>query len=154
MEKQEERLSVRKTWKMYVGGAFVRSESGRYDTTRDGEHVCRASRKDLRDAVKQAVAARVGWSGRTAFNRGQILYRLAEVLEARRTEFEQLLERAGSTAPGAEVSAGIDQVVSHAGWCDKYQAILATSNPVAGPHFGFTVPVPVGVVGLVAPSRE
>lgn len=157
------RLGVKKTWKMYIGGAFVRSESGRYLVTQDGsENFCRASRKDVRDAVKAAVGAQPGWRKRTAMNRGQILYRLAEVLEARRTELEASLARAaagqnGNTPGGSdvaqEVDTAIDRVVCYAGWADKFQSLLSSSNPVAGPHFGFSVPEPVGVVGILAPER-
>jgi len=157
----DERLSVRKAYKMYVGGQFVRSESGRYTQVVEApgratlENVPRASRKDGRDAVVVARTAFDGWSARTAFNRGQILYRLAEMLEARSGEFLRVLERGGlETARAlAEVEASIDRVVAYAGWTDKYQSLLASLNPVAGPHFNFTVPEPVGVVGVVCPAR-
>ncbi len=158
------RIGVNKTWKMYIGGAFVRSESGRYLVTEDGaENYCRASRKDVRDAVKAAVGAQPGWRKRTALNRGQILYRLAEVLESRRGELEASLSRGASAQADAEqpgradcareVDATIDRVVCYAGWSDKYQALVSSSNPVAGPHFGFSVSEPVGVVGILAPAR-
>lgn len=148
------RLSVRKTWKLYIGGAFVRSESGRYLVTSDGaENYPRASRKDARDAVKAAVGAHGGWAKRTAYNRGQILYRLAEVMEGRKSELVQSLEHAGCDDATREVDAAIDRAVSYAGWCDKFQSIFASSNPVAGPHFGFSVPEPVGVVAIAAPER-
>ena len=148
------RLGVRKTWKLYIGGAFVRSESGRYLVTEDGsENYARASRKDVRDAVKAAIAALGGWKRRTAYNRGQILYRLAEVLEGRRAELTASLAAGGSDSAESEVDAATDRVVAYAGWADKYQSLFASSNPVAGPHFGFTVPEPVGVVGVVAPER-
>jgi acyl-CoA reductase-like NAD-dependent aldehyde dehydrogenase len=157
------RIAVQKTWKMYVGGAFVRSESGRTLAVRDaaGEAqgsvhlVSRASRKDVRDAVAAALAAQPGWSGRTAYDRGQILYRLAEVLEARTAELASGLERAGAPREEAarEVAASVDRCVAWAGWADKFQALLSNANPVAGPHFAFTVPEPIGVVGAVAPRR-
>ena len=148
------RLSVKKTWKLYVGGAFVRSESGRYLVTADEiDNYPRASRKDVRDAVKAAHAALRGWRGRTAYNRGQILYRLAEVMEARRSELIASLAQGGAQQSEVEVAASIDRLVSYAGWSDKYQSLLSSSNPVAGPHFGFSVPDAMGVVGLIAPLR-
>ncbi len=158
------RVSINKAYKMYVGGAFVRSESGRYVQTR-GEavegsadpsvvNVPRGSRKDARDAVLAARNAGDGWAARTAYNRGQILYRLAEVMESRREELRVALVRGGLTeaAAVAEVSASIDRAVYYAGFCDKFQALVASSNPVAGPHFGFSVPEPMGVVAVVAPQ--
>lgn len=159
------RLPVAKAYKMFVGGAFVRSESGRYVQSRaagvdDGAdaavvNVPRGSRKDARDAVLAARNAADGWAARTAFNRGQILYRLAEVMESRRDELSTSLARAGAAgdAADAEVDAAIDRAVYYAGFCDKFQALVASSNPVAGPHFGFSVPEPMGVVGVVAPER-
>ena len=148
------RLGVKKTWKLYIAGAFVRSEAGRYLISTDGaDNYPRGSRKDTRDAVKAAVGALPGWAGKTAHNRGQILYRLAEVMEGRRAELSESLRRGGADAPDRELDAAIDRVVSFAGWSDKYQSIFASSNPVAGPHFGFTVPEPMGVVGIAAPER-
>ena len=150
------RLAVKKTWKLYIGGAFVRSEQGRYLVTHDGaDNYPRGSRKDTRDAIKAAVGALPGWSGKTAYNRGQILYRLAEVMESRRAELEESLRRGGADASEAtrELDAAIDRAVCYAGWSDKYQSLFASSNPVSGPHFGFTVPEPVGVVGIAAPER-
>ncbi len=148
------RLSVKKTWKMYVGGAFVRSESGRYLVTEDGlDNYPRASRKDVRDAVKAAHAAAPGWAGKTAYNRGQILYRLGEVMEGRRAELCESLRRGGGDDAEREVDAAIDRVISYAGWADKYQSLFASSNPVAGPHFGFSITEPMGVVGAVAADR-
>ncbi len=155
------RLVVKKTWKMYVGGAFVRSESGRTTEVRDADghethNVARASRKDGRDAVSAALAAFPRWSATTAYLRGQVLYRVAEVLESRATELESGLVRALGVAPGdarREVAASVDRAVSWAGWTDKFQSLFASANPVAGPHFGFTVPEPIGVVAIVAPSR-
>ncbi len=146
---------------MFVGGAFVRSESGRYTQVRDHggagavENIPRASRKDGRDAVLAAAGALGGWSARTAYNRGQILYRLAEMLEARRAELAASLERGGQGAGAAEreVLAAIDRAVAYAGWADKYQSLFASLNPVSGPHFTFTVPEPMGVVVIAAPPR-
>jgi len=156
------RVAVRKAYKMLVGGQFVRSESGRYIQVADPmelggakENVPWASRKDVRDAVVAARNAWSGWSARTAYNRGQILYRLAEMLEARQGELTRALERGGLDAPraAAEVAATIDRAVSYAGWADKYQSLFSSLNPVSGPHFNFTVPEPMGVVGVVCPSR-
>jgi acyl-CoA reductase-like NAD-dependent aldehyde dehydrogenase len=154
VEGEAGRLGVKKTWKLYIGGAFVRSESGRYLITSDGaDNYPRASRKDARDAVKAAIAARGGWSGRTAYNRGQILYRLAEVLEGRRAELADSLSRGGVADPDREIDASIDRAVSYAGWSDKFQSLFASSNPVAGPHFGFSIPEPMGVVAIAAPDE-
>ena len=139
------RLDVRKTYKLYIGGEFPRSESGRsYEA--EGANVARASRKDVRDAVKAARGAQAGWAGRTAYNRGQILYRMAEMMEARRV----LL--AGLCAGDAEVDAAVDRTVWYAGWADKLAQVLGAANPVAGPYFNFTVPEPTGVVGVLAPE--
>jgi acyl-CoA reductase-like NAD-dependent aldehyde dehydrogenase len=159
------RVSVNKAYKMYVGGAFVRSESGRYFQARgarvDGSadpdvvNVPRGSRKDVRDAVLVAKNAGDGWAARTAYNRGQILYRLAEVMESRREELRTALERGGLEADEAarEVETAIDRAVYYAGFCDKYQSLVASLNPVAGPHFNFSMPEPMGVVAIVAPER-
>jgi acyl-CoA reductase-like NAD-dependent aldehyde dehydrogenase len=137
------RLAVRKTYKLYVGGAFVRSESGRYD--RAGEfNVPRASRKDVRDAVKAARSAAGPWAARTAYNRGQILYRTAEALESRGDELG---------VDGAELEASIDVLVHYAGWTDKLQPVLGGINPVALPYLSFSLPEPTGVVGVVAPDE-
>jgi acyl-CoA reductase-like NAD-dependent aldehyde dehydrogenase len=139
------RLPVKKTYKLYVGGAFPRSESGRsYEA--EGANVARASRKDLRDAVRAAREAFPKWAGMTAYNRGQVLYRVAEVMEGRRAQFVEL------TGDEAEVDAAIDSWVWYAGWADKIAQLLGSSNPVAGPYFNFTVPEPTGVVGVVAPE--
>ncbi|WP_437669469.1 aldehyde dehydrogenase family protein [Sorangium sp. So ce131] len=155
------RVGVRKAYKMFVGGAFVRSESGRYTQVRDQggalavENIPRASRKDARDAVSAASGAFGGWSSRSAYNRGQILYRLAEMLEARRAELAGSLERGGLDAAAAqrEALAAIDRAVAYAGWADKYQSLFSSLNPVSGPHFTFTVPEPMGVVVIAAPPR-
>jgi len=139
------RLGVNKTYKLFIGGEFPCSESGRcYEA--EGANVARASRKDLRDAIRAARAALPGWAGRTAYNRGQILYRMAEMMEARR----ELL--AGLCEGEAEVDAAIDRMVWYAGWADKIAQVLGSSNPVAGPYFNFTVPEPTGVVGVLAPE--
>ena len=138
------RLPVKKTYKLYVGGAFPRSESGRtYEA--EGQNVARASRKDVRDAVRAARAGFSAWSGMTAYNRGQVLYRLAEMLEARATDL------AAVCSGRKEVEAAIDRVVWYAGWPDKLPQVLGGSNPVAGPYFDFTVPEPTGVVAVLAP---
>jgi acyl-CoA reductase-like NAD-dependent aldehyde dehydrogenase len=138
------RLPVRKTYKLFIGGAFPRSESGRtYEA--EGQNVARASRKDVRDAVRAARTALPKWAGMTAYNRGQVLYRLAEMVEARAGEFSELC----SGRP--EVERAVDRIVWYAGWADKLAQVLGSSNPVAGPYFNFTVPEPTGVVGLLAP---
>ena len=140
------RLPVRKTYKLFIGGAFPRSESGRTYLA-EGQNVARASRKDVRDAVRAARAAVPKWSGMTAYNRGQVLYRIAEMLESRRDEFVRL------SGGEAEVDLAIDRWVWYAGWADKLAQVLGSSNPVAGPYFNFTVPEPTGVVGVVAPAE-
>jgi acyl-CoA reductase-like NAD-dependent aldehyde dehydrogenase len=137
------RLAVPKTYKLFIGGAFVRSESGRYDR-HDGRNVPRGSRKDVRDAVKAARAAAGPWAARTAYNRGQILYRAAEALESRAADFA--VER-------AEVEDSIDTLVHYAGWTDKLAAVLGGVNPVAAPFLSFSLPEPTGVVGVVAPDE-
>jgi acyl-CoA reductase-like NAD-dependent aldehyde dehydrogenase len=159
------RVSVNKAYKMYVGGAFVRSESGRYFQVRGGDaegsadpsvvNVPRGSRKDARDAVLAAKNAADGWAARTAYNRGQILYRLAEVMESRRDELRVALVRGGLEEAKAarEVELSVDRAVYYAGFCDKFQSLVASHNPVAGPHFGFSLPEPMGVVAVVAPQR-
>jgi acyl-CoA reductase-like NAD-dependent aldehyde dehydrogenase len=140
------RLPVRKTYKLFVGGSFPRSESGRtYEA--EGQNVARASRKDARDAVKAARGAFPGWAGATAYNRGQVLYRLAETMEARADDLARVC------SGRKEVEAAIDRVVWYAGWSDKLPQVLGGSNPVAGPYFNFTVPEPTGVVALVAPDE-
>jgi acyl-CoA reductase-like NAD-dependent aldehyde dehydrogenase len=140
------RLPVRKTYKLFVGGAFPRSESGRtYEV--EGQNVARASRKDVRDAVVAARKAVAGWSGATAYNRGQVLYRLAEMMEQRAGDL------AAVCSGKREVEAAIDRVVWYAGWADKLAQVLGSANPVAGPYFNFSIPEPTGVVGIVAPSE-
>ena len=138
------RLPVKKTYKLYIGGAFPRSESGRtYEA--EGQNVARASRKDVRDAVRVARSAFPTWAGLTAYNRGQVLYRLAEMMEARGADL------AAVSSGRKEVETAIDRVVWYAGWADKLPQILGSSNPVAGPYFDFTVPEPTGVVAVLAP---
>jgi acyl-CoA reductase-like NAD-dependent aldehyde dehydrogenase len=140
------RLPVRKTYKLYVGGAFPRSESGRtYEA--EGQNVARASRKDARDAVKAARGAFAGWAGATAYNRGQVLYRLAEMMEARSDDLVTVC------SGRQEVENAVDRVVWYAGWADKLAQVLGAANPVAGPYFNFTVPEPTGVVAMLAPDE-
>jgi acyl-CoA reductase-like NAD-dependent aldehyde dehydrogenase len=139
------RLSVRKTYKLYVGGAFPRSESGRTYLV-DGDNVALASRKDARDAVVAARKAQPKWAGATAYNRGQVVYRIAEMVEARRAEFAAL------GVPAAEVDAAIDRLIWYAGWSDKIAQVAGNANPVAGPFFNISSPEPTGVVGVVAPA--
>jgi acyl-CoA reductase-like NAD-dependent aldehyde dehydrogenase len=140
------RLPVRKTYKLFIGGAFPRSESGRtYEA--EGQNVARASRKDARDSVRAARSAFPKWAGMTAYNRGQVLYRLAEMVEARAAEFAELCSGRD------EVERSIDRIVWYAGWADKLPQVLGGSNPVAGPYFNFTVPEPTGVVAVVAPAE-
>jgi acyl-CoA reductase-like NAD-dependent aldehyde dehydrogenase len=154
------RLNVRKTYKLYINGEFPRTESGRFYPVKakGGEllaNACRGSRKDLRNAVAAARKAQAGWSGKTAYNRGQILYRIAEVCEARAGELADELRRQGSSAAEArrEVEQTIDRWVYYAGWSDKYTQLFGSVNPVAGPYYNFTVPEPTGVVGVVAPEE-
>jgi acyl-CoA reductase-like NAD-dependent aldehyde dehydrogenase len=140
------RLTVKKTYKLYIGGDFPRSESGRtYEA--EAQNVARGSRKDVRDAVRAAREAQPKWAGMTAYNRAQILYRVAEMLEARTPEFATL------TGNEDEVNAAVDRLVWYAGWADKLAQILGGSNPVAGPYFNFTVPEPTGVVGVLVPEE-
>jgi aldehyde dehydrogenase (NAD+) len=153
-----ERIPVIKTPKVYIGGAFVRSESGRtlpvYDN--GGQFVAnvpQCTRKDLRNAVEAAAKAGPGWSGRTPYNRGQIIYRLAEMLEARADEMTSVLRQfapAWTSAAEREVGDTVDRLVHYAGWADKYEQILGSANPVAAPFFNFTVTEPVGIVGIIA----
>jgi acyl-CoA reductase-like NAD-dependent aldehyde dehydrogenase len=154
------RLNVRKTYKLYINGEFPRTESGRFYPVRAGKgdvvlaNACRGSRKDLRNAVQAARKAFPAWSGKTAYNRGQILYRIAEVCESRAAELAREIQQLGSTASEAakEVSRTIDRWVYYAGWSDKYPQLFGSVNPVAGPYYNFTVPEPTGVVGVVGPE--
>jgi acyl-CoA reductase-like NAD-dependent aldehyde dehydrogenase len=155
-----DRLDVRKTYKLYVGGAFPRSESGRTYEVTDAKgrflaNAAQASRKDARDAVVAARNAFSGWSGATAYNRGQVLYRVAEVLEGRRAQFVAEVAAAeglAARAADAAVTAAIDRWVWYAGWADKIVQIDGSSNPVAGPYFNFSTPEPTGVVAVLAPQ--
>jgi acyl-CoA reductase-like NAD-dependent aldehyde dehydrogenase len=140
------RLPVKKTYKLYIGGAFPRSESGRtYEA--QGQNVARASRKDARDAVQAARVAQSKWASATAYNRGQVLYRIAEMMEARLPEFAELCSGT------EEVERSIDRWVWYAGFADKLAQVIGSSNPVAGPYFNFTIPEPTGIVAVVAPDE-
>jgi acyl-CoA reductase-like NAD-dependent aldehyde dehydrogenase len=140
------RLPVKKTYKLFIGGGFPRSESGRtYDA--EGQNVARASRKDVRDAVVAARKAQPGWASATAYNRGQVLYRLAEMMETRTTDL------AAVCSGKKEVEAAIDRVVWYAGWADKLAQVVGSSNPVSGPYFNFSIPEPTGVVAVLAPEE-
>ena len=157
----EKRLEVLKTYKMYVGGQFPRTESGRYyvATNSKGEklaNLCLGSRKDFRDAVGSARTAFGSWSGRSAFNRGQILYRAAEMLEGRKAQFIDELMKQDSTKAQAEkeVDLAIDRLIYYSGWCDKFQQLFSSVNPVASSHFNFSVPEPTGVVAAIAPQND
>jgi acyl-CoA reductase-like NAD-dependent aldehyde dehydrogenase len=153
---------VRKTYKLYVGGQFPRSESGRsyLVRTRDGAplaNAVRSSKKDVRDAIRTARGAVAGWSGKTAMNRGQVLYRVAELMEGRRAQFiDEVAEAEGltSAAASAQVDRAIDRWVWYAGWADKISQILGTVNPVAAPYFNFSIPEPTGIVAVVAPESS
>jgi acyl-CoA reductase-like NAD-dependent aldehyde dehydrogenase len=146
-----DRIEVRKTYKQYVAGEFVRSESGRAYRPDGSVNVPRGSRKDLRDAVRAARTAFPGWSARTAMNRGQILYRAAEMLDGRRTQFVELL--GGGARARAELDEAVEVLVWYAGWTDKLAQVTGTVNPVSGPYFNFTIPEPTGVVGIIAPDE-
>jgi acyl-CoA reductase-like NAD-dependent aldehyde dehydrogenase len=156
----ENRLEVRKTYKLYVGGAFPRSESGRSYEVLDHKgrflaNASQASRKDARDAVTAARKAFGGWSGRTPFNRGQVLYRVAEVLEGRRAQFVEevsLSEGLSKKQAEAAVDEAVDRLVWYAGWADKVTQVVGGANPVAGPYFNFSLPDPTGVVAVLAPQ--
>jgi acyl-CoA reductase-like NAD-dependent aldehyde dehydrogenase len=156
------RIEVRKTYKLYIGGAFPRTESGRsyLVSGADGAplaNACRASRKDVRDAVRAARKAFDGWAAKTAMNRGQVLYRVAELMEGRREQFAAEIEAAEGLRPAVArevVSRAIDRWVWYAGWADKISQVLGSSNPVAAPYFNFTIPEPTGVVGIVAPETS
>ena len=156
-----QRLEVMKTYKIYIGGQFPRTESGRYyiPVNAAGKklaNVCLSSRKDFRDAVIAARTAFGGWSGRAAFNRSQILYRMAEMLEGRKSQFiDELVQQDASRAKAEkEVNLAIDRLIYYAGWCDKFQQVFSAVNPVATPHFNFSVPEPMGVVSVIAPQGD
>ena len=156
------RVDVRKTYKLYIGGAFPRAESGRSYLVSEADgtplaNACRASRKDLRDAVRAARKAFDGWAAKTAMNRGQVLYRVAELMEGRRDQFVAEVEAAEglrAAAARAAVDRAIDRWVWYAGWADKIAQVLGSSNPVAAPYFNFTIPEPTGVVGIMAPETS
>src|SRR5688572_8335290 len=157
-----DRIGVRKTYKLYIGGAFPRSESGRsyLVSAADGTplaNACRASRKDVRDAVRAARKASPGWAAKTAMNRGQVLYRVAELMEGRRDQFVgEVAAAEGLREPRARevVDRAIDRWVWYAGWADKITQVLGSSNPVAAPYFNFTIPEPTGIVGVIAPETS
>jgi acyl-CoA reductase-like NAD-dependent aldehyde dehydrogenase len=157
----DQRIDVKKTYKMYVGGNFPRSESGRTYKVYDSDknliaNVCQGSRKDFRDAVKIARGAFNGWSSRSAYNRGQILYRMAEMLEDRRDQFMRELGPIGFKTAEAEadINASIDRLIYYAGWTDKYQQVFGSINPVASSHFNFSMLEPTGVVAAFAPEKS
>lgn len=156
-----DRLEVLKTYKTYVGGKFPRSESSRTYRVENpkGKHIanaCRCTRKDVRDAVVSARSAFGGWSGRSAYNRGQILYRIAEILEGRKDQFVKELELLGTKKKYAqkEVEDSIDRLIYYAGWTDKISQVFGTVNPVASSHFNFSLPEPTGVVGIIGPDES
>ena len=156
-----QRLSVAKTYKLYIGGAFPRTESGRSIAITDTSgksltHVCHASRKDFRNAVVAARGAQPGWMGRDAYNRSQILYRMGEMLEGKGEEFAQLIKQttdADLRTARKEVEASVDRLVAYAGWADKFSQVLGCHNPVVGPYYNFTVPEATGVVVVLAPDE-
>lgn len=159
--KASDRLEVLKTYKIYIGGQFPRTESGRYyvPTNAAGKklaNVCLSSRKDFRDAVVAARGAFGGWSSRAAFNRSQILYRMAEMLEGRKAQFvdELVQQDASKVKAEKEVNLAIDRLIYYAGWCDKFQQLFSAVNPVASSHFNFSVPEPTGVVAIIAPQGD
>lgn len=155
----KKRLEILKTYKIYIGGKFPRTESGRYyiaenDNKEKLANVCLSSRKDFREAVVAARSAQGDWGSRAAFNRGQILYRIAEMLEGRKAQFIDELVKQYATKEEAEneVLLSIDRLIYYAGWCDKFQQLYSTVNPVASSHFNFSVPEPTGVVSIIAPQ--
>lgn len=157
----EKRLEVLKTYKIYIGGQFPRTESGRYYVATNGKaeklaNVCLGSRKDFRDSIVSNRSAFGGWSGRAAFNRGQILYRIAEMLEGRKAQFvEELIKQDATRAQAeSEVNLSIDRLIYYSGWCDKFQQLFSSVNPVASSHFNFSVPEPTGVVAAIAPQND
>lgn len=155
-----QRLAVQKTYKLFIGGKFPRTESGRYLSIQDASgahlaHVCRASRKDFRNAVQAARKAQAGWQNHTAYHKGQILYRMAEVMETRRAPFIENLQQLSMPPKAARQACeqAIDSLVYQAGWADKYQQVFGSINPVASPHMNFSLPEPMGVVGLMLPEQ-
>lgn len=159
--RKNERVEVWKTYKLFIGGQFPRTESGRSyavinTTGKTLANVCLSSRKDLREAVVAARTALGSWSNRSGFNRGQILYRMAEILESRKVAFKEelMLQGKSATAAEQEIKLSIDRLIYYAGWCDKYAALFSTVNPVASSHYNFSVPEPTGVVALIAPVAQ
>ncbi len=155
------RLQILKTYKIYIGGKFPRTESGRYYVPENAKgeklaNVCLSSRKDFREAVVAARTAFGDWGSRAAFNRGQILYRIAEMLEGRKAQFIEELQKQSMSKAAAEkdVELSIDRLIYYAGWCDKYQQLYSSVNPVASSHFNFSVPEPTGVVSVIAPQSN
>ncbi|MCC6372062.1 MAG: aldehyde dehydrogenase family protein [Bacteroidia bacterium] len=155
------RLPVLKTYKIFIGGQFPRTESGRYYSLLNKKkesiaNMCLCSRKDFRNAVVAARAAQPGWSGKSAFNRSQILYRIAEMLEGRKAQFleEMQLQGIDSKKAEQEINTATDRLVYYAGWCDKFQQLFSAVNPVASSHFNFSVPEPTGVVSMVADANS
>lgn len=155
------RLEIQKTYKIYIGGQFPRTESGRFYPLKNKKgdiiaNMCLSSRKDLRNAVVAARTAFGGWNGKSAYNRSQILYRIAEMMEGRKNQFIEELMKQGSTKIEAEkeVELSIDRFIYYAGWCDKYQQIYSSVNPVASSHFNFSIPEPMGVVGIIADDKN
>jgi len=153
------RIDVRKTHKLYIGGAFPRSESGRTFEAVDAKgrflaNMARASRKDARDAVRAARSAQSGWAGRTSYNRGQVVYRIAEVMEDRRDQLVEQLRAVGATPKqaAATVDQTVDRIVWYSGWADKYVQVLGNANPVSSPYFNLSTPEPTGVVAVLAPA--
>jgi len=160
-ENGTERLAIRKTYKLYIDGKFPRTESGRYYALQDGNgkviaNVCRASRKDFRDAVVAARKAQHDWAKKSAYNKGQVFYRIAETLDGRRDQLIQTLRIQGmnSNKAAEEVDAAIDRLVYYAGWSDKYQQVFSSVNPVESAHFNFSYPEPTGVVAVIAPEEN
>jgi acyl-CoA reductase-like NAD-dependent aldehyde dehydrogenase len=158
---EAKRLEVLKTYKIYIGGQFPRTESGRFYKATNGKgetlaNVCLSSRKDFREAVVAARGAFGGWSGKAAFNRGQILYRIAEMLEGRKAQFidELIKQDASPTEAEKEVSLAIDRLIYYSGWCDKFQQLFSSVNPVASSHFNFSNPEATGVVSVIAPQNS
>jgi aldehyde dehydrogenase (NAD+) len=154
------RLPITKTPKVYVGGAFIRSESARTFALKDAAgnffaNIPQCTRKDVRNAVEAAAKAGPGWAKRTAYNRGQIIYRLGEMIEARSADMADALALGGTSKAAAakEIAATIDRLIYYAGWTDKYEQVLGNVNPVASPHFNFTVTEPMGIIGLLAPEE-
>jgi len=154
------RIEVLKTYKIYIGGKFPRTESGRFYQPMNGKkalgNICLSSRKDFRNAVVAARGAQEAWAGRTAYNRSQILYRMAEILEGRKAQFVEELQKQGSTKAAAEkeVIESVDRLIYYAGWCDKYTQIFSAVNPVASSHFNFSVPEATGLVAAISPEES